>query len=106
MTYCEAQDYTKLHNSAFCQNAHLCTNDGGEFRLANGNFANARRTDENLSFKSVDSDPNVGTGFRKFMGSDGQERLWLSKDTTGTLVGQYVWDGEGEKVLITSEVSS
>jgi hypothetical protein len=40
------------------------------------------------------------------MESDGLERLWLSKDTTGTLVGQYVWDGVGEKVLIISETTS
>ena len=105
MTYCEAQDYTKLHNSNFCDNASLCTNDGTEFKMVN-NFVNARRTDENLAFESVDSESNVGTGFRKFMGSDGQERLWLSKDTTGTLVGQYVWNGVDKKVLITSEVPS
>ena len=78
------------------------------FRLVNGNFVNARRadSDENLSFVSADSDINVGTAFRKFVGSDGHERLLLSKDTTGTLVGQYVWDGVGEKVLITSEILS
>jgi hypothetical protein len=62
--------------------------------LVNGQFANA------------DSDPNAGTTFRKFMGSDGLERLWLSKDTTGTLVGKYVWDGTNEAVQITSEISS
>ena len=105
MTYCEAQDYTKLH-SPFCENARNCANDGGEFQLENGQFINAKRTDENLSFVSADSDSNVGTGFRKFMGSDGVERLWLSKDTTGTLVGQYVWDGVDKKVLITSEIFS
>ena len=70
------------------------------------NFVNARRTDENPSFQSADSDSNVGTGLRKFMGKDGETRLWLATggDTTNTPVGQYVWDGVGEKVLITHEI--
>ena len=110
MTYCEEQNYIKLH-SPFCQeNARHCVNDGGEFHLENGQYISAhwqRTRRENLSYNSTDSaDSNVGTGFRKFMGSDGVKRLWLSKDTNGTLVGQYVWDGVGEKVLITSEISS
>ena len=73
---------------------------------SNGQFVNARRSDQSHLFVSADSDSNEGTAFRKFMGSDGQQRIWLSKDTTGTLVGQYVWDGVGEQVLITSEIFS
>ena len=73
---------------------------------SNGQYVNARRSDQSQLFVSADPDSNVGTAFRKFMGSDGQQRLWLSKDTAGTLVGQYVWDGVGEKVLITSEIFS
>ena len=107
MTYCEPQDYTKLHNSAYCDKPKKCTNDGGEFLLdSSGKFTNARRSDQSHLFVPADPDSNEGTAFRKFMGSDGQQRSWLSKDTTGTLVGQYVWDGVGEKVLITSEIFS
>jgi hypothetical protein len=40
------------------------------------------------------------------MGSDGVERLWLTKNTTGTPVGEDVWDGVGEKVEIISEIFS
>ena len=72
----------------------------------NGLYVNARRSDQSRLFVPADPDSNEGTAFRKFMGSDGQQRMWLSKNTTGTLVGQYVWDGVGEKVLITSEIFS
>jgi len=93
--------------AAFCDNAHNCVNDGGEFKLANGQFVNAKRTetDEDISFVPANY-TTIATPFRKFMGSDGLERLWLTKSTTGTLVGEYVWDGEGEKVQITSEIPS
>ena len=75
--------------------------------MVNGNnFVNARRIDENLSFKSVDSDSNVRTSFRRFMASDGEERLWLAspRDTTDTPVGRYAWNGMDEKVKIISEI--
>jgi hypothetical protein len=101
------QDYTKLHNSAYCFNPKPCVNDGGEFQLASGGgFVNARRTDQNVLFVPAMPDTTVVTHFRKFMGSDGVERLWLSRNTTGTPVGGYVWDGVGEKVQITSEIFS
>lgn len=105
VTYCGAQDHAKLHNSGFCENAQNCANDGGEFRLANGQFVNGKRTDKIFSFVSADSNSNVGTPFRKFMGSDGIERLWFNEGSTGTIVGHYVWDGMNEKVLITSETT-
>ena len=56
-----------------------------------------------MSSISADSDSIVGSRFRHFMGSDGVQRLWLDEDTNGTLVGQYVWDGVSEKILIISE---
>ena len=104
MTYCEAQDcYTKLHNSPFCANAVDCVNDGREFAMVSGKFVNARRTDES-SFISAHADSNIGTPFRRFMASDGQERVWLTKNTNDTLVGQFVWDRESGMVLVTSEI--
>lgn len=105
MTYCEAQNYTKLHNSPYCLNAENCLPDGFEFTLVNQNFVGARRSDELFVPAYPESNASVRGPFRKFMGLDGQERLWISSDLNGTLVGEYVWNGIGEKVLITSEIT-
>ena len=91
-------------------NPHVCDNDGGQFTLnPDGQYVNTRRSEGNLSYVSADAvstTGNVSNGFRTFMGSDGVERLWLSRDTNGTLVGQQVWDGVDAKVMIVSEIFS
>ena len=106
-TYCEAQDYTKLLNSNFCEDAQNCNNDGGEFMLAGSQFVNARRTDDkNLSFESADSNSSVkatARAFRKFTGDDGNTRLLLSTNTTISPVGNYVWS-DGKMVMLVSEI--
>ncbi|KAA8913465.1 deoxyribonuclease NucA/NucB-domain-containing protein [Sphaerosporella brunnea] len=88
--------------AAFCANAGNCQNDGWEFKLQSGSFVNAR--DENNGFVPADSSKPGGSPFRKFMGEDGVERLWITKDPSGTIVGDHVWNGEGKKVMIVSEV--
>ena len=88
-------------------NPHVCINDGSEFMLGpDGQYVNSRRSEGNLSYVLADAVSTAGNGFRTFMGSDGVERLWLSRDTNGTLVGQQVWDGVDAKVMIVSEIFS
>lgn len=90
--------------AAYCDNAQHCNNDGGEFRLSNGGFVNAKTRRDNEPYFT----PEVGTGgkspFRKFMGHDGIERLWLSNDRNGTIVGQEVWSEEFGTVKISHEI--
>lgn len=88
----------------YCKNAQLCKNDGSEFKLSKGQFVNAKnRRDVEVGFV-----PEIGDGptspFRKFMGEDGVERLWLSKDRNGTLVGTEVWDDETTSTKIAYEI--
>lgn len=39
------------------------------------------------------------------MGSDGAERLWLSHDRNGTIVGEEVYSDEHGTVVITHEIN-
>lgn len=88
----------------YCEKANLCKNDGGEFKLSNGKFVNAKnRRDIEADF--IDE---IGTGpkspFRKFVGEDGVERLWLSSDRNATLVGTEVWSDETSSTIISHEI--
>lgn len=92
----------------YCENAQDCTNDGNQFILSNGQFVNNRRMSHRRGADAPVT-PNftlnkgvaTGSSFRKFMGEDGSERLWLSNDKTGTLVGKTVWtEGKGEVKII------
>ncbi|MCJ1470175.1 hypothetical protein MMC07_008820 [Pseudocyphellaria aurata] len=58
--------------------------------------------DYSLEYREEDGDGK--SPFRRFMGGDGVERLWLSHDRNGTLVGQEVWSDEHGTVVITHEV--
>lgn len=88
----------------YCEHAQQCTNDGSEFKLQNGNFINAKnRRDIEASYTVEVGVPGKGP-FRKFVGHDGIERLWLSNDRNGTLVGEEVWSDEHGTVTISHEV--
>lgn len=88
----------------FCENANLCKNDGSEFKLSNGKFVNAKnRRDLDVGFAPETSEGPNGP-FRKFMGEDGVERLWLSSDRNGTIVGKEVWSDETSSTIISHEV--
>lgn len=88
----------------FCENANLCKNDGSEFKLANGKFVNAKnRRDLDAGFAPEDS-AGPKSPFRKFMGEDGVERLWLSSDRNGTIVGKEVWSDETSSTKISHEI--
>ncbi|MCJ1260600.1 hypothetical protein MMC22_000462 [Lobaria immixta] len=71
--------------AVYCDNAQHCNNDGGEFRLSKGGFVYAKTRRDNEPYFT----PEVGTAgkspFRKFMGHDGIEQLWLSNDRNGTV---------------------
>ncbi|CCX12486.1 deoxyribonuclease NucA/NucB-domain-containing protein [Pyronema domesticum] len=89
----------------YCENARLCRNDGFEFKAQRRGFINARAEDD--GFSAADTNDNFeGVPFRKFMGNDGVERLFLSNvnDPKSTIVGETITDGEGKEVKITSEV--
>jgi hypothetical protein len=89
----------------FCENAQLCTNDGGEFELVNGNFQDAkrRRTIKRDEFKASVADGVARSPFRKFKGDDGKERLSLGNVD---MVGRKVTDGNPEhgEVTIVEEI--
>ena len=88
----------------YCENANLCKNDGSEFKLYNGKFVNAKnRRDLDAGFALETSD-GPKSPFRKFMGEDGVERLWLSSDRNGTLVGEEVWSDETSSTKISHEI--
>jgi hypothetical protein len=54
-------------------------------------------------FTGEDGSPG-GNPFRKFMGEDGVERLWLSNDKNGTIVGHEVASDELGMVKISHEI--
>ena len=88
----------------YCENANLCKNDGSEFKLANGKFVNAKnRRDLDAGFAPETSD-GPKSPFRKFMGEDGVERLWLSSDRIETIVGKEVWSDETTSTKISHEI--
>ncbi|KAL9120584.1 MAG: hypothetical protein Q9187_002862 [Circinaria calcarea] len=90
--------------AAFCDNAQNCVNDGGEFRLFNGAFVNAKNRRDDEAFFTREVGVAGKKPFRKFMGEDGVERLWLSKDQNGTIVGEEVWGEETGTVKISHEI--
>ena len=88
----------------YCEHAQQCTNDGSEFKLKNGNFVNAKnRRDTEVHYTAEVGVPGKGP-FRKFVGHDGIERLWISNDRNGTIVGEEVWSDEHGSVIISHEV--
>lgn len=107
---------SNLISRPFCTNARNCNNDGGEFRLSNGAFVNAKKsrrdnepyfTPEEVSRGVIDDDDDddvKSPPFRTFMGHDGVERLWLSNDRNGTIVGHDVWSKEFGTVKISHEI--
>lgn len=93
-----------IWSRAFCTNARNCNNDGGEFRLSNGAFVNAKTRRDNEPYFTPEVGIDGKSPFRKFMGHDGIERLWLSNDQNGTIVGHEVWSKEFGTVKISHEI--
>jgi len=97
----------------YCQKKPNCKNDGGEFTFTGKDFVDAnskhkRDLTSSASFRTLRDTATNATalGLRKFMGSDGVERLWLGTSRTGTLVGQEVWNAESGLVQITHEITA
>ncbi len=103
----------------YCEDASDCTNDGDQFIYQNGQFVDNRRM-RNRGVPREKREPdaagytkfklNNGTAgsspFRKFLGEDGSERLWLSNDKEGTLVGQTIWSKTKGEVKIIKEITN
>jgi hypothetical protein len=91
--------------SAYCEDKPKCTNDGGEFKLHDGKFVNAKVRRDLSFFETIrDTETNAtSAGFRKFRGEDDVERLWLNTEQEGTLVGENLWTAAGP-VQITEEI--
>ena len=83
--------------SRYCENKPNCANDGGEFKLSGSSFTNAKVRRDLSEFETFNDTESAlpSTGFRKFMGEDGVERLWLSTNQEVTVVGRDIWGEEG-----------
>jgi hypothetical protein len=100
----------------YCEDASDCTNDGDQFIYQNGQFIDNRRMrirgmsreEKKRAVTETGFELNNGTAnkspFRKFLGEDGSERLWLSNDKVGTLVGKTVWSQAKGEVKIIKEI--
>ncbi|MCJ1467188.1 hypothetical protein MMC07_005811 [Pseudocyphellaria aurata] len=90
----------------YCEHAQRCRNDGGEFKLSNRRqFINAKnRRDENVQFVDEEDNEAGKSPFRRFMGDDGLERLFISNDRNETMVGEEIWGENDSTVVITHEI--
>jgi hypothetical protein len=88
--------------SHYCESKPKCTHDGAEFKLSGSNFVNAKVRRDLTTFESFNDTESAlpSTGFRKFMGEDGVERLLLSTNLEADVVGRSVWGEEDESKII------